>query len=78
MKKVCNIIFQFTLFCFRNDTVATCLTSMLDDETLLDVYQPIRITWQYAKRKPVVTDFKFMYKANPFVHYIKPAATIMR
>ena len=58
--------------------MASCLTSALHDDSLLDVYQKIEISWPKTNRKPVTLDYKFMYKPDPLIHSIHPPATINR
>ncbi len=61
-----------------NNTVATCLTSPLEDDALLNTHQKIKIVWPYAQdKKPIVSDFTFMYRPDPLIHSIQPGATLI-
>ncbi len=63
----------------RNNTIAVCLTSPLNDIRLLNKYQYVEISWQGRKHIYQLSDGnKFMYKMNPFIDAMTPQGTILR
>ncbi len=60
-----------------NDTAAFCLTAHLKDDSLKNVFQNITIIWQSDNIKPMLLNYRYMYKSNPVIYSVLPAATII-
>ncbi len=60
-----------------NNTEATCLTAALEDESLLNIHQKIKIMWPNMNKNPLDLEFTYIYRPDPLIHSIQPAATII-
>ncbi len=58
--------------------MAKCLTTKLDESSMIDVQQDISISWLNQNRTTQIVEKSFTYMPDPVIKSIQPNETIMR